>query len=111
MVRSVLGVVIGAIVWAVGFLVLAQGLALLWPGYAVHGRQWMKESVFTFTAAMACCNLWWGSIWRRCISFFTGRASRGGTTSASSFRQFRRCGWVPGWQTGCPRRAAELRAV
>jgi len=57
MVRSVLGVVLGAVVWAVGFLVLAEGLALLWPGYAVHGRQWMREGLFTFTAAMACCNL------------------------------------------------------
>jgi hypothetical protein len=57
MVRSVLGVVLGAVLWAVGFLVLAEGLALLWPDYAVHGRQWMRESVFTFTAAMACCNL------------------------------------------------------
>jgi hypothetical protein len=57
MVRSILGVVIGVIVWAVGFLVLAEALALLWPDYAIHGRQWMKEGVFTFTAAMACCNL------------------------------------------------------
>jgi hypothetical protein len=57
MVRSILGVISGAVVWAVGFFVLAEGLALLWPGYAVHGRQWMREGVFTFTAAMACCNL------------------------------------------------------
>ena len=57
MVRSVLGVVIGAVVWTVGFFALAQGLALLWPDYAVHGRQWMRAGVFTFTAAMACCNL------------------------------------------------------
>jgi hypothetical protein len=57
MMRSVLGVVIGVIVWAVGFLVLAEALALLWPDYAIHGRRWMKEGVFTFTVAMACCNL------------------------------------------------------
>jgi hypothetical protein len=57
MVRSVLGVVIGVMVWAVGFLVLAEALALLWPDYAIHGRQWMKQGVFTFTAAMAACNL------------------------------------------------------
>jgi hypothetical protein len=55
--RSVLGVVIGAVVWTVGFYVLAEALALLWPGYAIHGRQWMREGVFTFTAAMAGCNL------------------------------------------------------
>ncbi|HVP34884.1 MAG TPA: hypothetical protein VMT09_14645 [Steroidobacteraceae bacterium] len=57
MVRSVLGVVIGAVVWAVGFYVLASALAQLWPDYAVHGRQWMREGAFTFTAAMACWNL------------------------------------------------------
>jgi hypothetical protein len=57
MVRNVLGVLIGALTWAVGFLVLAEALALAWPAYAVHGRQWMREGVFTFTPAMASCNL------------------------------------------------------
>ena len=55
--RNVLGVVLGAALWMVAFFVLAEVLALLWPAYAIHGRQWLKEGVFTFTAAMACCNL------------------------------------------------------
>jgi hypothetical protein len=57
MVRGVLGVLIGAVLWMVGFYVLASALAQLWPDYAVHGRQWMRDGVFTFTPAMACCNL------------------------------------------------------
>jgi cytochrome c biogenesis protein CcdA len=44
-------------VWLVGFFVLAQMLALLWPDYAVHGRQWIRQGVFTFTPSMACFNL------------------------------------------------------
>lgn len=57
MVRSVLGVVVGAIVWTVAFWILAMVLALLWPDYAIHGRQWMRAGVFTFTPLMAFCNL------------------------------------------------------
>jgi len=57
MVRGVLGVVVGVVLWAVGFYVLATVLAQLWPDYAIHGRQWIKEGVFTFTAPMACCNI------------------------------------------------------
>ena len=57
MMRSVLGVVAGVVAWMVGFWILAILLAELWPDYAVHGRQWTKEHVFAFTAAMACCNL------------------------------------------------------
>jgi hypothetical protein len=57
MVRSVLGVVVGAVVWMVGFLVLATVLAQLWPDYAIHAQQWTRQSVFTFTPLMACCNL------------------------------------------------------
>lgn len=57
MVRSVLGVVVGAVMWMVGFFALAGGLAQLWPDYAIHGRQWVRESVFTFTPSMAVCTL------------------------------------------------------
>jgi len=57
MVRSVLGVVTGAVMWMVGFYALAVVLAKLWPDYAIHGRQWMRGGVFTFTAPMAFCNL------------------------------------------------------
>jgi hypothetical protein len=57
MVRSVLGVVVGLVVWMAGFLILATLLAQLWPDYAVHARQWTREGVFTFTPLMALCNL------------------------------------------------------
>lgn len=57
MMRSILGVVVGAVVWAVGFYALATALAQVWPDYAIHARQWMREGAFTFTPAMACCNL------------------------------------------------------
>jgi len=57
MVRSALGVVVGVVAWMLGFWILAILLAELWPDYAVHGRQWTREGVFTFTAPMACCNL------------------------------------------------------
>jgi hypothetical protein len=40
-----------------GFLVLAIVLAQLWPDYAIHGRRWTREAVFTFTPLMACFNL------------------------------------------------------
>jgi hypothetical protein len=57
MVRSVLGVVVGAVLWMVGFYALAIGLSFLWPDYAIHGREFTREGVFTFTPPMACCNL------------------------------------------------------
>jgi len=57
MVRSVLGVVVGAIAWMVGFWILAILLARVWPDYAIHGRQWIREGVFTFTPPMATANL------------------------------------------------------
>ncbi len=57
MVRDVFGVVIGAVVWMLGFFVLALILAQLWPDYAIHGREWTRQGVFTFTPLMACCNL------------------------------------------------------
>jgi hypothetical protein len=59
--RAVLGVLAGAIVWMAGFFVLAVVLAQFWPDYAIHGRQWTQQGVFTFTPVMACCNLlMWG---------------------------------------------------
>jgi hypothetical protein len=57
MVRCILGVVVGAVVWMLGFFVLALVLAQLWHDYAIHGRQWTQQNVFTFTPPMACCNL------------------------------------------------------
>jgi hypothetical protein len=57
MLRGVLGVVVGVVVWMLGFFALALLLAQLWPEYAIHGRQWTREGMFTFTPLMACCNL------------------------------------------------------
>jgi hypothetical protein len=57
MMRSVVGVVVGLGLWMIAFYVLAIGLAQLWPDYAIHGRQWFREGVFTFTPLMACGNL------------------------------------------------------
>jgi hypothetical protein len=57
MVRTVLGVLVGAVLWMVGFWILATVLAQVWPDYAIQGRQWIKAGVFTFTPLMACCNL------------------------------------------------------
>jgi hypothetical protein len=57
MVRGIVGVIAGAILWMLGFFVLALILAQLWPDYAIHGRQWTRENLFTFTPLMACCNL------------------------------------------------------
>ena len=57
MMRGILGVVVGAVVWMLGFFVLALVLAQLWPDYAIHARQWTSQRVFTFTPLMACCNL------------------------------------------------------
>jgi hypothetical protein len=57
MVRNVLGVLLGGILWMMGFFVLALLLAQIWPDYATHGREWTRQNVFTFTPLMACCNL------------------------------------------------------
>lgn len=57
MVRSVAGVVFGAVVWMAGFFFLALVLAQLWPDYALRGLQWTRQGVFTFTPLMACFNL------------------------------------------------------
>ena len=57
MVRGVFGVVVGAVLWMMGFFVLALVLAQLWPDYAIHGRQWTRQGVYTFTPLMASCNL------------------------------------------------------
>jgi len=57
MVRNVLAVIVGAIVWMAGFLALATVLAMAWPEYQVHGREWTQNAVFSFTPSMACFNL------------------------------------------------------
>jgi hypothetical protein len=54
MVRGALGIVGGAIVWLLGFYALVILLAALWPDFAVHGRVWQREGIFSFTSPMAC---------------------------------------------------------
>jgi len=57
MARSFLGVVVGVVVWTVGFYALAILLAQLWPDYAIQGRRWVRQGEFAFTPLMAWCNL------------------------------------------------------
>ena len=57
MMRGVLGVVAGWIVWFVAFLALAVLLAAVWPEYRVHGQAWMNDHVFDFPVAMAVVNV------------------------------------------------------
>jgi hypothetical protein len=60
MVRGVFGVVGGAILWSVAFVVLAWSLAAAWPAYALSGREYFATGIFGFTVAMAICNaLFW----------------------------------------------------
>jgi hypothetical protein len=62
MVRGVLGILAGAIVWMAGFYALAMLLAVLWPDYALHGRAFMREGVFSFTLPMACFNFFFWAL-------------------------------------------------
>jgi hypothetical protein len=55
--RSVLGVVVGAILWMAGFFALARLLFIPWPAYGEKARAWMRQGVFEFTSPMACFNL------------------------------------------------------
>jgi hypothetical protein len=56
LVRTLLAVLAGAILWMVGFLVLAQILVLLWPAYALPARIWTHTGAYTFTPAMSVLN-------------------------------------------------------
>ncbi len=57
MIRLILAVVVGIIVWMFGFDVLAIALSKLWPEYGSEAQHWVREGVFSMTAAMACCTL------------------------------------------------------
>ncbi len=57
MVRGLLGIVAGWIVWFVGFLALAILLAAVWPGYRVHGQAWMNEHIYDFPTLMSLFNV------------------------------------------------------
>jgi hypothetical protein len=50
-------VVVGLVLWMLGFFALAILLGQVWPEYRVHARTWLAETRFTFTDGMAVCNL------------------------------------------------------
>jgi hypothetical protein len=76
MIRSIVAVVIGALIWLAAFYALASGLAQLWPEYAIHGRQWVREGVFTFTPSMAFCNLVFWVLGEIAAGWATAKISR-----------------------------------
>ncbi len=57
MIRGVLGVLGGGIVWWIGFWGCALLLALAWPAYATIGHQFVTTGAFEFTVPMAACNV------------------------------------------------------
>jgi hypothetical protein len=57
MVRAVAGVIVGGIVWWMGFWTVAIGVAALWPAYGAAGRALMNGGVGTFTPTMYAWNL------------------------------------------------------
>jgi hypothetical protein len=57
MLRKVLGVIAGVVVCMVVANALFFGLAALWHDYGLHGREYMRQGVFTFTPLMAVSNL------------------------------------------------------
>jgi hypothetical protein len=57
MVRSVLGVLVGAVLWMPVFFAIAVLLVWVWPDYAASARTWMEQGVFVFTAPQAACNI------------------------------------------------------
>ena len=76
MVRGALGLVVGVILWMAVFYALAVGLALAWPDYALNGRNWTRQGVFTFTPLMACCNLAFWMIADIAAGWVTGRVTK-----------------------------------
>ena len=60
MVRGILGVVGGGIVWWVSFFGLARILYSFWPAYATTAHEFMVTGVSGFTTPMYGCNaLFW----------------------------------------------------
>jgi hypothetical protein len=57
MVRSGLGILVGAIVWMAVFYALTILLAASWRDYGIHGSEYINEGRFTFTPLMACFTL------------------------------------------------------
>jgi hypothetical protein len=56
MLRGILGVVVGGIVWWMGFFGIARVLYLLWPAYATTVHEFMVTGVSEFTTPMSACN-------------------------------------------------------
>lgn len=76
MLRGVLGVVVGWVVWLAGFMALAILLAALWPEYRVHGQAWLNDHVFSFPTNMAVFNvLFWilAEIAAGCVAMLIAR--------------------------------------
>jgi hypothetical protein len=62
MVRSAIGILIGAFLWAPAFFLLARLLYLVWPDYALHAAAWTSAGTYDFTAPMSAFNaLFWFS--------------------------------------------------
>jgi hypothetical protein len=60
MVRSMLGVIVGGVVWMMGFFILARLLYLAWPAYAQSAQVYMSGGAYTFTPPMSGFNaLFW----------------------------------------------------
>lgn len=57
MIRSILGVIAGALTWMFGFFLMAILLAQVWPAYQVPARAWMERNVFEFPPPQALCNV------------------------------------------------------
>jgi uncharacterized membrane protein YeaQ/YmgE (transglycosylase-associated protein family) len=56
MLRGILGVVVGALVWMAAFFTLARLFMFVSPDYAVHARSWMSAHVYDFTVPMSAFN-------------------------------------------------------
>ena len=81
MLRGVLGIFAGAIVWMAGFYALVILLAALWPDFALHGRVWQREGVFAFTPPMGPCGISWLA---ECQSAVTMAISASGSAPAAT---------------------------
>src|SRR5262245_37742969 len=57
MLRTIVGVVVGAVAWLAIFFLLVFALAVIWPDYRGPGQLWQDQGLFTFTTPMACCML------------------------------------------------------
>jgi hypothetical protein len=60
MMRAVIGIIVGAVVWWMGFFGLARVLYLLWPAYAATAHEFVVSGVSGFTSVMYGWNaLFW----------------------------------------------------